>query len=75
MLLQSPRGRRLVFWSMLALAIAYLAATLTDELFAGSSFRSKAVAFLAIFALGIASVTAFWLWQRRKRQASRRLDP
>ena len=75
MLSRSPRGRRLAFWSILALAIAYLAGTLTDELFAGSSFRSKAVAFLVIFALGIASATVFWLWQRRKRQAARRLDP
>lgn len=74
LVLRSPRGRKLVYWSLLILGIAYVAATLTDGLFSSSSFRFKAIAFLVLFALGFVLLAVSWLFHRQKGKASRRLD-
>jgi len=73
-LLRSQRRRRLVFWSLLVLGIAYVAATLTDGLFSTGSFRSKAIAFLVFFVLGCVLLAVYRLSQRQKVKALSRPD-
>jgi TatA/E family protein of Tat protein translocase len=71
-LLRSQRRRKLVFWSLLVLGIACVAALLADGFFSTSSFRAKAVAFLVLFVVGCVLLVAYRLSQRRGGKASSR---
>lgn len=73
-LVRSPRGRKLVFWGLVVLGVAYGAITLADGLLGGRSSRAKAIAALGFFVLGLGLLAASWLAHRPKGTVSSRVD-